>query len=112
MYARLAPCSRRQRHVTIVNRHLMALADQHLHQCHDRALAQVVGPRLEAEAQHRNLPLAGPLDQPVRLVDVLGVAQEDRPENWPARDQFPRLVEQRTQVLGQTGSAEGKPGLQ
>src|SRR5687768_16988757 len=90
----------------------MALANQDLDQLRDRALPQIIGAWLEAQSKHGNLLLAGLLDQPVRLLDLVGVAFQNRPQYRRLQIQFLRLVEQSPQVLRQTRPAEGETGLQ
>ena len=100
-------------HVLVVDREIVALADQPLDELDHRALAQVVGAGLEAEAEDADLrccrlsiTACTPRSICRSLLGSIGV--EDRQLHVERL----RLVEQRPHVLRQARAAERKAGLQ
>src|SRR5688572_28495540 len=95
----------------IVDLELVALSDQPLRERDERALAQVIRPRLEAESEEPDLPGAELAHDLHGLVDVGVVRWDDGAEERYGDVRLPRLVCEGPQVLGEAGSAEGEAGL-
>ncbi len=99
-------------HVGVVQQHAVALADQRADHAQDGALAQVVGPGLEGQAEHADAPALEPLDEPDGLVHVEVVRARDGLDDRHLRAQHARPLLERPHVLGQAGAAVGEARLE
>src|SRR5439155_14368217 len=100
------------RYIAIVDRQLQPLPEQCLSKRDKRSFPEVVGPRLEAEAQDPHAPLSRlqhHLDPPFNL---LPIALHHSGEHGRLHVNLPRLMDQGPQVLRETRATEGKDRLQ
>ncbi|MCY1292384.1 hypothetical protein D9M70_416070 [compost metagenome] len=98
--------------VAVVDAEVEALADEHLGQLHQRALAQVVGTGLEAQAEQADLALVVAADQLEGVLHLDHVAAHQRADQRRLDVQAGGAVVQRAHVLGQARAAEGEAGVQ
>src|SRR5258708_25061936 len=97
-----------ERHVTVPDADLTAFPEQALDELDQRTLAQVVGPGLEAQAEHADFPLAGVQHLVYGSFNMVIVAWQNGFDYRETQMQFARAMRYRTQVLGQTGSPQNE----
>ena len=96
----------------VVDADVEPLADQSLGKLHVRALAQVIGVHLEAQAEQGDGAAVG-RDDPVHdLADHQLVRGQRAGEQGQVRAVHAGQVQQGPEILGQAGSAEGEAGAQ
>src|SRR3990167_2887928 len=97
--------------VAVVDAQFEALADQHLGQLHQRALAQVVGAGLEAQAEQGDLALVVAGDDVEGVLHLDHVAAHQRTDQRRFDVQAAGAVGQGAHVFRQAGTTEGEAGL-
>src|SRR3989441_1479490 len=102
----------REKHILVVDAELASLAEQLLGEDDDRALAQVVGARLEAETEQADLLLARFHDLVERLLDLQLVARQNLRDDRQLDVHFLRAVLQRADILWEARAAECEARLQ
>ena len=91
----------RQGNVLIVNRNMVAFADQMFDQGDGRTFAQVVASGLETQAKHPDSSLAGPFDQGKSPVNLLLIAGQNRVQDGDFHVLLLRQMGNRPYVLRQ-----------
>src|SRR5690606_13567715 len=87
--------------IPVVDRELVALADEPLDQPDERAFAKIVRPRLEAHPEHADAPPTVPLQHLERARDLQLVARKDRRKHRRLEVAGARIVRERPYVLRQ-----------
>src|SRR5215212_11792981 len=95
-----------ERDVLVVDLQLVALPEQGLCQDDDRALAQIIGAGLEAEAEQPDALVAALHDQVDGVLDLQAVAAEDRFDDRHVDVYLLRTILQGPHVLRQARAAE------
>src|SRR3954470_5810655 len=94
--------------IAVVYLEFESFADEPLGQFHDRAFAQIVGARFEAEPEYTHAPRAFFDDSAHRPIYLLFIARQHGPQYGQREIQRLGLVQKRTQILGKAGAAESK----
>src|SRR5260370_17015755 len=101
-----------ERHVTVPDADLTAFPEQTLDELDQRTLAQVVGPGLEAQAEHTDFPLSGVQHVLYSSFNMVIVARQNGFDYRETQIQLPGALRYRAQVLGQTGSSESEAWIE
>src|SRR5229473_3023542 len=102
----------RQVHLRVVHEQAQSFADELLCDQHQRALAQIVGPGLERQADHPHAAAPGGKHFGNGMLDMHAVGCEHVPQHRQFYVTCFREIQGRAQVFGQARAAECEPGFE
>lgn len=106
----VGPVDTRVFDVAVEDAQLVALADEHLGQLHQRAFAQIVGAGLERQAEQADLAGVVAGDEIEGLLHLVGVAAHQRTEHRVLDVQLAGAIGEGAYILGRQEPPKAKPG--